>query len=489
MFTRRQVLTGGAATLATQPFVGFRATGAQVPPPRVRRDVTRMDVRDPFFSKYAEAISRMHDLPDDNPRSWRSQAIIHADHCLHGRPGFLEWHRFYTTYFEQICGGIIGDPSFTLPYWDWSNNDGLLPEPFFGDNPLNVEYWDDPSNYDAPPPWGRIETVGTRDLSAAKGLHSNPVFSDIFAEQNIESIRKLTSYRLFYRRLEDGPHGSAHLLTGGSNGHMIYGLSPLDPVFWLHHCNVDRIWAEWQAAENITPPNAARYVDQFVDQSGESVTVVANESHDHIAMGFTYDSILAANLTLLDVEDVVPDESVADRFARSRSSETPNEALVGRMENDERSVVDIATNLRVPTPNLVAELSGSRVFRATRLLDSPRSAMEPNRFVAELKGVSLPAQEHRSIIVNVFLDCPYLTSQTPSTDRHYAGAFSFFGHTMNMQGGTEFIVDLTNPLRFLAEEGRLRPDELNVQLMPLTLTEGDQTGAEFTVSLVEIHRV
>ena len=276
----------------------------------------------------------------------------------------------------------------------------------------------------------------------------------------------------------------------GTDGHMRNGLSPLDPIFWLHHCNVDRIWAEWQAAGNNTPANGARYAGHFVDQSGESVTVSANESYDHIGMGFTYDSIAAASLTLLGADDV-PDESIADRFAIFRSSEVvpDDEALLGLTENDETSVVDVATSLLVPTPGLVVELSGSRVFRATSLLNSPRSAMEPNRFVAELKGVSLPAREHGPVIVNVFLDCPYLTPQTPSTDQHYAGAFSFFGHAMDTQDGAEFIVDLTDPLRFLAEEGRLSPDELNVQLMPLAVTEGEQTEAEFAVSSVEIYRV
>lgn len=481
MTTRRELLTGAAKALAAGPFLGLRSTRAQSP--RVRRDVTRMDIRDPFFSKYADAVQMMHDLPDDDPRNWRRQAIIHADHCVHGRIGFLEWHRFYITYFEQICGELIGDSSFALPYWNWTHDRGLLPEPFFGDNPLNVRYWDDPSDYRSPL-WGRISTVGARQLSATEGLQDNDSFSELVTESYIESIRRQSVYRRFRRMLESSPHGAVHVMTGGVNGHMSSGLSPLDPVFWLHHCNVDRIWAEWQAAGNDTTAIPATFPEQFVDQFGENVAANANESHDHLSMGFTYDSLAGSGLTLLGADDI-PDESAADRLAVSDS-----EALIGRLISDEISLVDTASNLRVPTAGLASEMFGSRVFRATSLLESPRNAVEPSRFLAELRGVSSPSRDEPPLIVNVFLECPYLTPQTPSTDPHYAGAFSFFGQSMpNMSDGVDFIVDVTRPLRFLAEQGRLRPDELNVQLMPLAVTEGGAPDAEFLVSSVEVYRV
>lgn len=481
MITRREILTGAAATLAAGPFLGCRDARAQSP--RVRRDVTRMDIRDPFFSKYADAIQMMHDLPDDDPRNWRRQAIIHADHCVHGRRGFLEWHRLYITYFEQICGELIGDSSFALPYWNWTNNRGLLPEPFYGDNPLNVQFWDDPSDYNSPL-WGLISTVGARVLSATEGLQDNDDFSELVTESFIESILRQTVYRRFRSMLEGGPHGAVHFMTGGGNGHMSDGLSPLDPVFWLHHCNVDRIWAEWQAAGNEITVNPETYPEQFVDQFGENVAANANESHNHHSMGFTYDSLAAPSFTLLGIDDI-PDESAADRLSGS-----DGEALLGRLSNDEESYVDTASNLRIPTDGLVSEMFGSRVFRATSLLESPRNAVESSRFLAELTGVTPPSRDEPPLIVNVFLECPYLTPQTPSTDPHYAGAFSFFGQSMpNMSGGAEFIVDLTRPLRFLAEQGRLRPDELNVQLMPLAVTEGDAPDAEFLVSSVEVYRV
>src|SRR5205814_339845 len=51
--------------------------------------------------------------------------------------------------------------------------------------------------------------------------------------------------------LEGQPHNNVHNCIGGmstqqnSGGFMQANLSPVDPIFWLHHSNVDRIWDVW----------------------------------------------------------------------------------------------------------------------------------------------------------------------------------------------------------------------------------------------------
>lgn len=489
MITRRQVLIGiGAALIAPSFFTA--SSGAQTV--RVRRDVTSLDANDPFYTQYAEAIRKMHDLPASDPRSWRNQAIIHANYCPHGMEDFLEWHRFYITYFEAICGEIINDPEFALPYWNWSNNNGLLPEPFFGSNPLNVAFLNDPSAY-SPPSWSRsgwrdINTVGSRAISRDRGLMNDPRFSQIFTADSLESTKRLSDYRLFQSTIEGEPHNMAHVLVGDPNGHMINGLSSLDPVFWLHHCNVDRIWAEWQAAGNTTPSHTMQYEGQFVNASGQSVDVTAKQSHDFVSMGFTYDSLNTPAPSLLSPSDL-PEKSIADSI-KSLKSGAEATTLLGGMKNQANSTVDRETNLRVSVPDLADNLFGSRVFKATNKLDKPRNAVEPSRVLAILKGVSYPARGDERIIVNVFVDCPYLSPALPSTDPHFAGAFAFFGQPMKeMTMGGTFVIDLSKPLRILAEQGRLKEKELNVQLMPVTVTADGPKKAEFKVSSIEIVKV
>ncbi len=61
----------------------------------------------------------------------------------------------------------------------------------------------------------------------------------------------------FWDALEGGwrTHNTAHNFVGG---HMSGGFSPNDPIFWLHHANVDRAWERWQQARLAQAPNSSR---------------------------------------------------------------------------------------------------------------------------------------------------------------------------------------------------------------------------------------
>lgn len=49
-------------------------------------------------------------------------------------------------------------------------------------------------------------------------------------------------------------HNRVHLWVGGNMAPMT---SPNDPVFFLHHCFIDKVWADWQAVQRIENPDAA----------------------------------------------------------------------------------------------------------------------------------------------------------------------------------------------------------------------------------------
>jgi hypothetical protein len=69
-----------------------------------------------------------------------SEAEVHwrAFHCTHGVIDFLHWHRWYLSYFEKICGALIGKPNFALAYWNWEEATSNVPNPFFDQQLLNV---------------------------------------------------------------------------------------------------------------------------------------------------------------------------------------------------------------------------------------------------------------------------------------------------------------------------------------------------------------
>ena len=140
------------------------------------------------------------------------------------------------------------------------------------------------------------------------------------------------SSRGFFDDLERDPHGTLHVWTGGqglgnpSRGTMSGMSSPNDPIFFLHHCQVDRIWALWQdrgfmndypaqhdtaghglsdpmwpwdGGRLTTLPFVLKYLPAFAE------TVRPADVLDFRAMGFIYDDMLPELRAGDTVNDVV----------------------------------------------------------------------------------------------------------------------------------------------------------------------------------------
>lgn len=82
----------------------------------------------------------------------------------------------------------------------------------------------------------------------------------------IKAIMEIGTFDLFQENLEGTPHNGIHVAVGSPDGTMITMWSPLDPIFWLHHCNVDRLWAVWQ--QGVSGAAAQSKVDtkQWLDR-------------------------------------------------------------------------------------------------------------------------------------------------------------------------------------------------------------------------------
>ena len=79
-----------------------------------------------------------------------------------------------------------------------------------------------------------------------------PVAQSAAVSLNLGSdIMSETSFQGFSVALEGGPHNAGHNWMGGTDSNGISGdmrtmRSPNDPAFWLHHAQVDHLWAVWQ---------------------------------------------------------------------------------------------------------------------------------------------------------------------------------------------------------------------------------------------------
>lgn len=187
-----------------------------------------IDIRRDFLSLSSDERSRLasalNQLFDDGVIDEFSGA--HEDlfvNGIHRGPAFLPWHRWYLLQLEGRLKAI--DNTLTIPYWDWShpNARSLEAEPFksfFG---------------------GRANTNGQFDnwnYFRRSGPAGNvlPSLVDIIGEIDVDSY-------VDFRAMEWGSHVPGHTWTGGT---MQSGRSPSDPLFFLHHCMVDRMWALWQ---------------------------------------------------------------------------------------------------------------------------------------------------------------------------------------------------------------------------------------------------
>ncbi len=138
---------------------------------------------------------------------------VHSMAGMEGR-NFLAWHRWYLRRLERRLQKE--SPRVTIPYWDWVADPRV---PAAINRPAQLERW--------------------RISRQQPDPDSMPEQSDVRAAMRRERFRG------FQLRLES-LHGWVHVAVGGESGEMSTARSPQDPLFWLHHANVDRLWARWQ---------------------------------------------------------------------------------------------------------------------------------------------------------------------------------------------------------------------------------------------------
>lgn len=136
-------------------------------------------------------------------------------HQAHHSSHFLPWHREFLRRFEVALQA--SHPSVTIPYWnstvDTSPSDPLWATDFLG--PLDAT-------------WGLGRALGSASMSAPGA---------------VDALLNLGSYDVFWPGAEGPVHNNPHNWVEGV---MSTGASPGDPVFYLHHCFIDAIWAQWQ---------------------------------------------------------------------------------------------------------------------------------------------------------------------------------------------------------------------------------------------------
>ena len=318
MFTKRTALKAAVATGAVTVFSGLvpgiKDAAAQTL--RVRRSVNNMRLDDSDLSTYRDFVGLMRSKPQTDRVSWLGFANQHGDEndfkfCPHGDWYFLPWHRGYVEMYEKAAAVLMKNRNFAMPYWDWTTLRRLpaaFTNPMFKGkpNPLFVPgRGDDPSMV-------RNALTGPNALTDA--LVGSNVMARIYRETVFElfgtsrSVDKSNPSHPVVQNnldpkwvpmgggnqgtLERTPHNNVHNNIGAF---MPQSNSPRDPIFMMHHGNIDRIWAHWNALgrKNSTDPLWLNmpFTNNYINPDGTFYTKIVKNLQSTAALGYTYDDM------------------------------------------------------------------------------------------------------------------------------------------------------------------------------------------------------
>jgi tyrosinase len=214
----------------------------------------------PHYASLLNAIRTMQAVTDaSKPTSWQYWVNVHLNYCPHETGYFLTWHRGYLYYFERQLRTVSGDATLTLPYWDY------------------YTYPTIPSEF--------------TDTASGNPLYTTRVNNDVYTALSMTPFG--TGVKNFQRglnnafeaALEDAPHNPVHDTIGGYMSDI--ATAPIDPIFYLHHCNIDRLWNAWSLRSTAKVPatNSAYWNGSFTYASG----LTMNKVKTRTALGLGYD--------------------------------------------------------------------------------------------------------------------------------------------------------------------------------------------------------
>jgi len=428
---------------------------------------------------YGRAVGRMKERSADEVTSWWYQAAIHGsteppkrlyDQCKHGSWFFLPWHRMYLYRFEEIVRAAVvelgGPEDWSLPYWNYGLDEAhaSIPEAFRepeaegAENPLYVEERAPRTSQEPGINEGAVlKRRTTSDASATAaprfvgpeelGGGPNPQTRVFFGEPG---------------RLELSPHNAVHGAVGGEEGWMSFPEEAAkDPIFWLHHANIDRIWAEWeQSRQDAEEPEWRNESFPLFNVKGEEVELTPAQVLDTIAdLNYTYDVIPAA----AGGPGPTPPEPKKEEesFAVAAPNPGPERKVVGAAEQ------------KVTLTGSTEAIPVTVDARAREELREASRESDPRRVFLNIEDIE--GDVNPGTVYGVYLNLPKDPDEK-TLEEHYAGNISFFGieraqeprgdeHGHNFR----YVLEIGGLLRSLGGGQQAGDEELDVTFRPLRL--------------------
>jgi tyrosinase len=417
---------------------------------------------------YRDAVAQMQGLKTTDARNWTQQAYIHNNFCPHGNWFFFPWHRAYLFHFEKICQKLTGDKQFGLPYWNWGL-DGHLPAPFWPP-PAGNSLYDSTRVCTA----ASVADPGNVGLSLIDGYCNEPNFT-LFAGGTTTGLRTGGGS---YGNIEGTPHNYIHgTFVLGDMGTF---MSPLDAIFWNHHCMVDLCWFEW----NITRrhPNTADTAWTNFNLSGFFCDADGNPAADMPLwvtelmplLSYQYETGIAGTAAPLI-------KAVSAKRDFERMQDIVKKGANVSLEIKQRFSLQRGLDVTVQRP------AAAMIPVKTQDFAQVFTSNLGDRALLIVGRLAQPARS--DVFLRVFIDKSDADAKTPRDDPHYAGSFYFFVHGGNMstmnseEMRNDLIVDITPTLRRLHSSAL---DSITISLVAVPAGEGTAPDTSFSVGDLEI---
>ncbi|MEM9046435.1 MAG: tyrosinase family protein [Pseudomonadota bacterium] len=490
---------------------------------------------------YARGVQSMKARPLADVRSWRFYGGIHGhlrglwdlhgitdpvepgpsdedvatyfDQCQHQSWFFLPWHRGYLLALErQIRHEIeaLGGPheSWALPYWNYLEDGRSGVPPAFrtrswpdgtDDNPLFVEQR-----------WGLIASGPSPVFQQL--VHLNPMSDREFSGPGNGGSTGFGGRPTGFNwsggdngGAEWQPHNIVHTLVGGQHPSAFLPLPPpnheipipglmsatstsaLDPIFYLHHCNIDRLWESWNrfpaGKPAINPndwqnPSGSDWRDGPAASGDRSFTM---PNPDSTAWVFTPDEMQSIEGLDYGYANLTPGAQVEpDNLTRrvARLGLAPPRTMSGGVAMSPQKTVEM-----IGTGEGKIALSGTAQHQASVRLDQPTvdrlsenlsgAAPQPglpDRVFLNLENVR---SQSDAVIFKVYVGMPPGTDPADS-DTYFAGTVSLFGATLasdpagkHAGNGITHVLEVTDIFDRLYLDNTLESLEISVDLVPV----------------------
>jgi tyrosinase len=464
-------------------------TAATIPPaltlvlPRERFQVFAANATK--LKKLSDAVAIMKARPVTDKTSWAYWANIHGvmgsssdpqwDQCRHAHWWFVAWHRAYVLELEHQLQAAIKDKNFRLPYWDYLDaGQRKIPAAFkkttsslFESNRFSNEVGFEISDL-------------KKTFSASK--YTGNMIAGGFGGATVPAgtVNAVPSKR---GRMEQNPHNTVHVDIGGLMGDP--RTAAQDPIFWMHHCNIDRMWEVWIKNGPHTNPAGAFTTETFTfpGVNGQPVTHKVANMFDTKKLGYTYDRTnLQVQLSMTPAPKVAPSPSATNQ--RETSPAVTESASPSETEEPAKPETVLAA---VPDPTPISVVAKPQTVKVKSAPVAPEQNMlrrdmdhkqKKQRVLLTLEGIQFT--EPPKHLYKVYFNLPNADAKVTGDSPQYIGTLAFFespeGPHKHADAERAETFDITDALASAKKAGTYDPDNLAVTIVPVSAPKDGRRG-------------